>query len=72
MTIFDAGAGTAIIDTPKGQVSSMVPIKGRSVVYVIEGGILRIYDTTTNVESITSSVNITGQVVDVKAVDQPQ
>jgi hypothetical protein len=72
LSIFDASAGTAIIDTPKGMVSSMVPIAGRNAVYVIEGGVLRVYDTTTSQESVISTVNITGQVVDVKAVDQPQ
>ncbi len=33
---------------PKGAISSLLPISGRNVMYVIQGGYLNIYDTTTD------------------------
>lgn len=75
LTIYDTSAGTAVIGTPKGDVTSALPISGRSVVYVAEGGELRVYDTTTNAEILKQPgnvppVDIVGKAIDVKAVDQ--
>jgi hypothetical protein len=55
-----------------GDVTGIQPITNRSIVYVIEGGQLRFYDTTT--DSITSgasnnSIDIIGQAIDVKLID---
>jgi hypothetical protein len=72
LTIFDTSANTAVIDQAKGSVTGMAPIANRNVVYVIEGGELRIYDTTTNQESTKASIDIVGQAIDVKAIDQAQ
>jgi hypothetical protein len=53
-----------------GNVTGIAPIPNRSVVYVCEGGKLRIYDTTTDqLEHLTAAPSIAGQAVDVKAVD---
>ncbi len=78
LSIFDTSASTAVIDTArdptfgaKGFVTGMVPIANRNVVYVVEGGELRVFDTTTSQE-IPGKVDIVGQAVDVKAVDQAQ
>jgi hypothetical protein len=53
ITIFDTSSNNATPGatnngTPFGNVSSLLPISGRSVVYVVEGGDLKIYDTTTS------------------------
>jgi hypothetical protein len=72
LTIFDTSANTAVIDQAKGSVTGMAPIANRNVVYVIEGGELRIYDTTTNQQSTKASIDIVGQAIDVKAIDQAQ
>ena len=48
LSIVDISAGTAVIDNPAGDVSGIAPISGRNVMYVTEGGELRIFDTTTS------------------------
>ena len=75
LTIYDTSAGTAVIGAPKGDVTSALPITGRSVVYVTEGGELRIYNTTTNAEVLNQPgnvppIDIVGKAVDVKSIDQ--
>ena len=45
----------------------MAAIPNRSVVYVAEGGVLRVFDTSTGAE-IPGKVNIVGQGLDVKLV----
>jgi hypothetical protein len=72
MSIFDTGANTAVVDNANGYVTGIVPIANRSVVYAVEGGNFEVYDTTTSAVSTTIFINITGQLVDVKAIDQPQ
>jgi hypothetical protein len=70
LTIFDTSANTAVIDQPNGFVTGMAPIANRNVVYVVEGGELKIYDTTTSAQSTTASIDILGTAVDVRTVDQ--
>ena len=70
LSIFDTGANTATIDTPNGDVTGMEPItRNRNVIYVVEGGELRIFDTTTGKLSPTQ-FDIVGKAVDVKQIDQ--
>lgn len=52
----------------KGDVTGMAAITGRSVVYVAEGGQLRIFSTTSSSE--IGDISISGGVTDVKAIDQ--
>jgi hypothetical protein len=53
-----------------GDVTGMEPIPNRNVVYVCEGGRLRIYDTTTDqLEKLANGPVIVGQAIDVKVVD---
>ena len=69
LSIFDTSAGTAVMSPAGGgDVTGIEPISGRSVVYVIEGGELRIYDTTTSKQQATQ-IDIVGQAVDVRLVD---
>lgn len=54
---------------PKGNVTGMLAISGRNVVYVIEGGYQVIYDTTTDTPQQTQ-VLFTGALYDIVQVDQ--
>lgn len=80
LAIYDAGSNptTAVIHSPytntvngsffPGDITAIEPIPNRSVVYVCEGGLLRIYDTTTSNLQTSPVINITGKAVDVKEV----
>jgi len=78
LTIADVSSGSvapsAVIAPPdNGDVTGMEPITNRNVVYVCEGGKLRIYDTTTDkLEAFANDVSppvVIGQAVDVKMAD---
>ena len=69
LTIFDTSAMTAVVDTANGNVTGMAPIANRNVVYVVEGQQLQVHDTTSTSAKPTT-IAITGQMVDVKTVDQ--
>jgi YVTN family beta-propeller protein len=69
LSIYNGGAGTAVIGTPKGEVTGMQAISGRMIVYVCEGGELRIYDSSTSTEKLPAPVDIVGKAWDVKTVD---
>ena len=75
LSIYNTSSGTAVIGSPKGDVTGIQPIPSRNVVYVAEGGELRIYDTTKDAEvpSVTSNtpIDIVGKAFDVKLIDQP-
>jgi len=68
LTIFNASAQTAVVDTFKGDVTGLQPIANRNVVYVTEGGELRIYDTGTDAEQ-SKQIDITGKAADVRTID---
>ena len=59
-------------NSPAGDVTGIAPIPNRSVVYVCQGGLLRVYDTTTdqlaNIQP-NGQPNVVGQAVDVKVID---
>jgi hypothetical protein len=66
------GTPRLVAPPDNGDVTGIQPITNRSIVYVIEGGELRFYDTTT--DAITSgasnnSIDIIGQAIDVKLID---
>lgn len=60
-----------VVATPdNGDVTGIQPIPNRNVVYVCEGGKLRVYDTTTDkLEVLKNAPSITGEAIDVKVVD---
>jgi hypothetical protein len=64
-------SGASVIAPPdNGPVTGIAPIPNRNVVYVCEGGKLRIYDTTTDkLEQRTTAPSISGQAIDAKVVD---
>jgi hypothetical protein len=80
LTLFDTIKLTATVAPPTAftppapdpgdDVTGMTPISGRNEVYVVQGGELVIYDTTTGKEKVlTNPPNIIGQGVDVIAID---
>jgi hypothetical protein len=68
LSIFTPGNGKVIIPPDNGDVTGIQPITNRTVVYVCEGGNLRIYDTTTDTLQPTQ-IDIIGQAIDVKLAD---
>ena len=58
MSIVDPAAGAAVIDTAKGDVTSITPITPRKVVYATEGGEVRIYDVTTGQELLSNNTQL--------------
>jgi hypothetical protein len=50
-------------------VTGLQPITNRTIMYVVEGGQLRIYDTTTDKIYLLTSITVIGNAVDVKLVD---
>ncbi len=55
-----------------GDVTGIQPITNRTIVYLLEGGVFRIYDTTTDQQTLgeaTTAIDIIGQGVDVKLID---
>jgi hypothetical protein len=68
LSVFNTATSDVVIPPDNGDVTGIQPITNRNVVYVAEGGELRIYDTTTDALQATQ-INIIGQAIDVKLVD---
>jgi hypothetical protein len=64
LSIVDTTSLNTVISTEPGDVTGMQPIPDRSVVYVVEGGELVIYDTTTS-QPQSTQIDIVGQASDV-------
>jgi hypothetical protein len=63
-------ASAIVVPPDQGDVTGIEAITNRNVVYVCEGGQLRIYDTTTDkLETNPQQPNVIGQAVDVKQID---
>ncbi|HST11686.1 MAG TPA: hypothetical protein VLL05_15025 [Terriglobales bacterium] len=69
LAILNTNNGNLIIPPDNGDVTGLQPITNRTVFYVVEGGQLRIYDTTTDKIYTVASINILGNAVDVKLID---
>lgn len=57
MSIVDP-SGTAVVDSPKGDVTSITAVTPRKVVYSTEGGEVRIYDVTTGQELLNNNTQL--------------
>jgi DNA-binding beta-propeller fold protein YncE len=68
LTMFNKSAGSAVLSAPLGDVTGIAPISNRNVVYVVEGGELKIYDTTADALQ-PNQIDIVGKAVDVKNID---
>jgi hypothetical protein len=79
LSIYDTNnlPGAVVIPPANGDVTGIEPISKREVVYVAQGGSLRIYDTTTdalehnpnNPDNPGQIFGLVGQFIDVKVVD---
>ncbi len=58
-----------MIPPANGDATGIQPIATRTVVYVVQGGSLAIYDTATDALQTLQIINIVGQFIDVKTVD---
>lgn len=69
LSVVDANAGSAVVDSPKGDVTAIAPITPRKTIfYATEGGQLRIYDAGSGAEQTDSQVDITGKATSVEYV----
>jgi hypothetical protein len=68
LSVLDTSALTATVSPPTGDVTGMQAISDRNRVYLVEGGELVIYDTTTG-QPIALQPDIVGSLVDVVLVD---
>ena len=68
LSIFNTSISNVVIPPDKGDVTGLQAIANRNVVYVVQGGELRIYDTTTD-KLQSTQIDISGQAIDVKEVD---
>ncbi len=77
LSIYNTNNAAVVIPPDNGDVTGLQSFTTRDVVYVAEGGNLRVYDTLTDsllVESTnniteTGTIIITGYIIDVKAID---
>ena len=69
LAILNTNNGNLVIPPDNGDVTGMQPITNRTVFYLVEGGELRIYDTTTDKIFLLESIDIFGNAVDVKLID---
>ncbi len=74
LSILNTTNGSVVIPPDNGDVTGLQMLTSRYVVYVAEGGNLRVYDTLIDSLLIdqyisTGTVTISGQIIDVKAID---
>jgi hypothetical protein len=69
LSIYNTQTGAVVIPPANGDVTGIQPIAKRAVVYVVQGGSLNIYDTTTDVLHSTQIINLIGQFFDIKTID---
>jgi hypothetical protein len=74
LSIFNTANSSVIIPPDNGDVTGLQSLTTRYVEYVAEGGNLRVYDTLIDSLLIdqyisTGTVTISGQIIDVKAID---
>jgi hypothetical protein len=67
--VTQSGVGTVVIPPANGDATGIQPITTRTVVYVVQGGSLGIYDTATDALQSIQITNIAGQFIDVKTID---
>jgi hypothetical protein len=68
LSIFNTSNSSVVVPPDNGDVTGLQAITNRNVVYVVQQGELRIYDTTTD-KLQSNQIDILGQAIDVKLVD---
>lgn len=70
LSIYSTLTGAVVIPPANGDVTGLQPLSKRPVVYVIQGGSLKIYNTATAaLQTTVQIVNLVGQFYDVKLID---
>jgi hypothetical protein len=69
LTIFGTTTNKVVVPPVNFDVTGIAPISNRNIVYVVQGGELRIFDTTTDALTPTQ-IDVVGKAVDVKYVDK--
>jgi hypothetical protein len=68
LSIYNTLTGEVVVPPASGDVTGIEPISNRNVVYLVQGGELQIYDTTTD-KLQNTQIDVSGEVIDVKTVD---
>jgi hypothetical protein len=73
LSIYNTSNGLVVVPPQIGDATSIAPIAGRHVVYVCEGGVFQVFDTTTDqlLVQIPRQIDVVGYCMDVKVVDPP-
>lgn len=73
LSIFNSSNSKVVVPPQIGDATGIAPIAGRNVVYVCEGGVFQIFDTTTDILLVQTPriIDIVGYTIDVKVVDPP-
>lgn len=73
LSIFNSNTSKVIVPPQIGDATGIAPIPGREVVYVCEGGVFQIFDTTTDqlLVQVPRAIDVVGYTIDVKVVDPP-
>jgi hypothetical protein len=70
LSIYNIQTGAVVIPPANGDVTGIEPIAKRTVVYVVQGGSLGIYNTATAaLQTTTQITDLVGQFYDVKTID---
>jgi hypothetical protein len=67
LTMVSTSNHTAVVGGPNGPVTGLAPISNRNVIYVAEGSLLRVYDTSTG--EFARQINLIGQIRDVRQIN---
>jgi hypothetical protein len=68
LAIYNTQTGDVVIPAANGDATGIQPIANRTVVYVVQGGELAIYDTATD-KLQSTQIDVNGQAIDVKTID---
>jgi hypothetical protein len=73
LSIYDSTTSAVVVPPQIGDATGIEPIPGRNIVYVCEGGVFQIFDTTTDQLLIQTPrpIDVVGYNIDVKVVDPP-
>jgi hypothetical protein len=74
LSIYNTIHSAVVIPPQIGDATGIEPIPGRHIVYVCEGGVFQVFDTTTDkllVQVNPLPIDIVGYSIDVKVVDPP-
>ncbi|MGO9126614.1 MAG: YncE family protein [Terriglobales bacterium] len=73
LSIFNTTTKEVVVPPQIGDATGIAPIPGRHIVYVCEGGVFQVFDTTTDqlLVQVPRAIDVVGYSIDVKVVDPP-